>query len=269
MVGFLFVQVKYKPDIVKIFISMLLACFLGISSIDAQDFVQPVKIESARIKKPKVAHKDKTRNRVEIKDLDYQHFKLSVNVGYSDHTYQMAEKIPSPLTEYVKDLKSGSNFGMDFLYYPVEPVGFGIKYSAFSGRSSKAVFTSPSKYITTNKDLFNQFIGPCISTRYLHADMKNALYFNMAYGYIDYWVDYHSSIDFYAKGNTMATVYDLGYDFGLTQNIGVGFQISYIRGILKEYKSTYNGEIQNVYLEYGKYEKLHRLDFSIGLKLNL
>lgn len=253
----------------RTFILLLIACFLVLPSIYAQDFVQPIKRESLRIKNTKVEQRDHKKNRVEVKDMDYQHFKLSVTVGYSDHTQSMAKKIPSPLTEYVKDLQTGSNFGVDFRYYPVEPVGFGIKYSIFNGRSSKAIFTSPSKYSTSDKDLSIQFIGPCISTRYLHADMKNALYFNMAYGYVDYRVNYQANVDFSARGNTMATVYDLGYDLGLTQNVGVGFQVSYLRGFLKEYQESLKGDSQHVYLENGKNERLHRLDFSIGLKLNL
>lgn len=253
----------------KAIVLMLIACFLGILTLGAQDFVQPVNRSQVRIKNTKREHKDNKRSRVEIKDFEYQHFKLSVNAGYSDHTSPGKDKIPTPLTEYVKDLKSGSDFGLDFRYYPVEPVGFGIKYSGYTGRSSKASFTSPSKYSIMDKDLSVQFIGPCLSTRYLHADMKNAVYFNMAYGYVSYRVNYLADVDFSARGNTLATIYDLGYDLGLTQNVGVGFQISYFKGILKEYKSVYEGEKQNVYLEPGKYESLHRLDFSIGLKLNL
>lgn len=253
----------------KTIILMLFACFYVISTVDAQDFVQPIKRASVRMKDPKVGHKDRKKSRVELRELDYQHFKLSVNAGYSDHTFREAEKIPTPLTDYVKNLKSGSNFGLDFLYYPVEPVGFGIKYTGYCGKSAKTVTTSSSASTTIEQDLSIRFIGPGISTRYLHADMKNALFFNMAYGYADYRLDYQSDIEFSAKGNTMATVYDLGYDMGLTQNLGVGIKISYLRGMLKEYKSTYAVTTQNVYLEPGKFERLHRLDFSIGLKLNL
>jgi hypothetical protein len=254
---------------VRTFVLLFIAFLLHQSFLYAQDFVQPLRRESPRIKNTKSEKKDNSRREREVKEIDYQHFKLAVIAGYSDHTYSMEGKIPSPLTEYVKDLQSGNNFGVDLRYYPVEPVGFGIKYSAFNGRSSKAVLTSASKYSTLDKDLSILFIGPCISTRYLHADMKNTLYFNMAYGYVGYRVNYQTNVDFSAKGNTMATVYDLGYDVGLTQNVGVGFQISYFLGMLKEYKSNYQGESQNVYLESGKYEHLHRVDFSIGLKLNL
>lgn len=253
----------------KTIVLMFFAFLCAISSVDAQDFVQPVKRASVRIKKPKAEHKEKKGKRAEVKNFDYQHFKLSVNAGYSDHIHQEAEKIPTPITEYVKGLKSGSNFGLDFLYYPVELVGFGIKYIGYNGKSVKNVNTGSFVSSTIDRDFSVQFIGPGISCRYLHADMKNALYFNIAYGYADYRVNYQADTEFSAKGNTMATVYDLGYDFGLSQNVGVGFKVSYLTGILKEYKSTQEGNTQNIYLELGKYEKLHRLDFSIGLKLNL
>ncbi|HET6557999.1 MAG TPA: hypothetical protein VFG54_11835 [Prolixibacteraceae bacterium] len=253
----------------SLILTFLFIALTGIPCLYAQDFVQPIKRDPVRIKNPRTEQKDKRTKRVEVKEFDYQHFKLSVNTGYSEQISRMAERIPTPLTEYLKDLKSGNHFGLDFRYYPVEPVGFGIKYLAFNSRSSKAIVTSPSKYSILDKDLSLHFIGPSISARYLHADMKNSLYFNIACGYVGYRVNYRADVDFYARGNTMATVNDFGYDLGLNQNVGVGFQISYFRGILKEYKRTYEGETQNVYLEYGKYERLHRLDFSIGLKLNL
>lgn len=253
----------------KTLILIFFTCLLFIQSIQAQDFVQPVQRTPVRIKKTRTEHKDKKNRRVEIKDLDYQHFKLSVNAGYSDHTYRWVETIPTPLTEYVRNLKAGSNFGLDFLYYPLEPVGFGIKYIGYAGKSAKAINDASSGASTIDQDLSIRLIGPVISTRYLHADLKNAVYFSMACGYAGYQVHYQSDTGFSAKGNTMATVYDLGYDVGLNQNISVGFQISYLRGFLTEYNSTCEGQTQKVLMERGKYERLHRLDFSLGIKLNL
>lgn len=258
------------PDTMKSLTLLFLFIVLtGIQCLHSQDFVQPIKRNPVRVNDKKTEHREMKTKRFVIKDFDYQHYHLSIHAGYSEQTSRMAERIPTPLTKYLKGLKTGSNFGLDFRYYPVEPVGFGIKYSAFHSSLSKAMVTSPTEYSIMDKDFSIQFIGPCISTRYLHADMKNALYFNMAYGYVSCQVDYQADVDLMACGNTMATVTDFGYDFGLNQNVGVGFQISYFRGILKNYKRMDERESQNVYLEYGKYERLHRLDFSIGLKLNL
>lgn len=250
-------------------LTFLFMVLTGIQALYSQDFAQPIKRSPDRIKKTKTEQKDKKTRWFEVRELDYQHFNLSVNAGYSEQTSRRAERIPTPLTPYLTDLKSGSNFGLDLRYYPVEPVGFGIKYLTFNSSSSKANVTSPSQYSITDKDLSIHFIGPCLSTRYLHADMKNAIYFNIAYGYVSYRLNYQADVDFLVRGTTVANINDLGYDLGLNQNVAIGFQISYFRGILKDYKKTYNGETQNVYLDYGKYERLHRLDYSIGLKLNL
>lgn len=260
---------RINLHLVKTILLLFIVSILSIQIVGAQDFVQPIKRTPVRIKKNKEEQKDTKRSRVEIKELDYQHFKLSVNAGYSDHTYRWVEKIPTPLTPYVKDLKSGSHFGFDFIHYTLEPVGFGIKYTGYSGKAAKAISNTSFGASTTDQDLSVRFIGPEISIRYLHADLKNTVFFNMAYGYAAYRVNYQSDTKFMAKGSTMATVYDLGYDIGLNQNISLGFQISYLRGFLTEYDSTNEGRTQKVYLERGKYERLHRLDFSIGLKLNL
>ncbi len=90
---------------------------------------------------------------------------------------------------------------------------------------------------------------------------------NLSLGYIDY-SNNKTLIDKYKMSSgTMGLSYDIGYDIGLTENLLLGFQISFITATLTEYDWFDGTTTETIKLEKGQFESLNRIDFSIGIRL--
>lgn len=69
-------------------------------------------------------------------------------------------------------------------------------------------------------------------------------------------------------GSTMGLSYDIGYNIGLSENVSLGFLISFISGTLFEYDWDDGTTKETIKLEKGEYESLSRIDFSVGLRFS-
>jgi len=204
---------------------------------------------------------------------NYQHFKIAINGGYSYQTAKVAESVPSDFKDYINELKSGYHFGGDLTYYFTEPLGFGFKYYLFkSSNSIDNIYLEDTDgnrtYVKMSDDLTISFIGPTFSTRLLSHDKKNAFLMNLSLGYMGY-SNYKVIIDKYKMtGRTMGLSFDIGYDIGLSENLSLGFQISFLSGTLFEYDWNDGSTTETIDLEEGEYESLNRIDFSVGLRFS-
>lgn len=204
---------------------------------------------------------------------NFQHFRIAINGGYSYQTAKVAESVPSDFINYMKELKSGYHFGGDLTYYFTEPLGIGFKYYLFkSSNSLDNIYIEDAygnrRYGKMSDDLTISFIGPIFSTRLLSHDKKNAFLMNLSFGYMGYSND-NVIIDKYKlTGSTMGISFDIGYDIGLSENLSLGFQISYLNGTLFEYDWNDGIRTERIKLEKGEYESLNRIDFSIGLRFS-
>lgn len=202
---------------------------------------------------------------------NYQHIRVALNGGFSSHTAKVAENVPGIFRNYVSELKTGYHFGGDLTYYFTEPLGFGIKYSLFKSSNSldNIYVVDINGYRTYGKmsdDLTISFIGPLFSTRLLNHNKTNAILMNLSLGYMGYLNDKVIINKYIMTGSTMGLSIDIGYDIGLSENLSLGFQISYLTGTLFEYDWDDGTKTERIILEKGEYEGLNRIDFSVGLR---
>lgn len=203
----------------------------------------------------------------------YQHFRFAINGGYSYLTATVSENVPSDFKDYIKALKSGYHFGGDLIYYFTEPLGIGAKYYLFkSSNSLDNIYTEDAygnrTYGKMSDDISISFIGPTFSTRLINQNKTGVFLTNISLGYISYSNNKVIIDKYKMTGGTMGLALDAGYDFQLSEEISLGFQISCLSGTLFQYK--WNDGITNEFikLENGEYESLNRIDFSIGLRFN-
>ena len=205
---------------------------------------------------------------------NYQRFRIAVNGGYSYQTAKVAETVPSDLKNYVKELKSGYHFGGDITYYFSEMYGMGGKCFIFKSSNSidniylEEINTGNRTYGKMSDDLTISFIGPMFSTRILNQDKKNAFIMNLSLGYMGYSNNKVIIDKYKMTGSTMGMALDFGYDIGLSENLSLGFQLSFISGTLFKYKWNDGKTTETIKLEKGEYEGLNRFDFSVGLRFN-
>lgn len=204
---------------------------------------------------------------------NYKHFRIAINGGYSYQTAKVSESVPSDFKDYIKELKSGYHIGGDLTYYFTEPLGIGFKYYLF--KSSNSVYNiyledtyGNRTYGKMSDDLTISFIGPTFSTRLLSHNKKNAFLMNLSLGYMGYSNDKIIIDKYKITGSTMGLSFDIGYDIGLSDNLSLGFQLSFLTGTLFEYDWNDGTTTETIDLEKGEYESLNRIDFSFGLRFS-
>ena len=91
---------------------------------------------------------------------------------------------------------------------------------------------------------------------------------NLSLGYMGYSNDKVIIDKYKMTGSTMGLSFDVGYDIGLSENLSLGFQISFLTGTLFEYDWNDGRKTETIKLEKGEYESLNRIDFSVGLRFS-
>lgn len=244
----------------KVLILLIIASFTTLPTLKAAKW-----IVSAEGNKTLVAETVHARHEITgFDNIAFPRLRLAAYGGLSFLTDEISNDGGNELNGFYKDLKSGKSLGFDMQYHILKPIGVGIKYSAFQSKASAMVGIDVSE-----GDLSVKFVGPIVSGRFLHSNDRNSVYFNMGYGYVDYKLVQTAGIDRTVKGNTLASVFDLGYEYGITQKFGIIIQTSYLLGNLKKVERDYAGEKETVDLKKEEYESLHRLDLSLGLRFNI
>lgn len=203
-------------------------------------------------------------------------FQILINGGYSYRTAKIDKRADELEKDYIKGLKSGYHFGADFTYYFAETYGIGLKFnqSKASNRLNNLIFTDDSENSINGvleDNISILFIGPFYTTRYFIGKNNNALYANLALGYIGY-SNNATYIDqkFELTGRTFGSALDFGFDLTIAKNLGLDLRLSMVGGVLKGYeRKNSNGSSVTISLEKENYESLHRIDVSLGLRYTL
>jgi len=206
-----------------------------------------------------------------LKSDNYQKIRFAVNGGFSYQTARISESVPADFEEYIRDLKSGFHLGADFTFFFNESVGIGLKANLFKTKNSLDGF-----YISDNMgnvitgtlsdDIAITFIGPSFTARTYNFNKKNALNMTIAAGYMGYRDNQVVIESQKLTGSSVGMGLDIGYDIGISENMAIGFQVSYMIGVLTSINIERNNVVEKIDLEEGEYESMNRLDLSIGLR---
>lgn len=191
---------------------------------------------------------------------DFPHWRIGLNGGVSRQTAHLALEVPYELVDYAESLQSGVNLNGDVFYYLSENIGVGVKYVGFGspGDNLSNRILKPDQY---RFNLAVRFYGPALSGRLMNETKKNAFFFNAAIGKVDYkiFIPWNS-----LTGNTLSSMFEVGYDVRVYKSLALGMQLSYLAGYISSFKES-GSSMQLT----GYRESLNRLDLSIGVKLNL
>lgn len=198
-------------------------------------------------------------------DEKAEHWKLSFHTGYSHRIAKIGDNVPAALKEYVNKTRPGMHFNAEMLYFMKNNLGFGLQY-CYNHTKAKSENYLIGEF---SDNISIRFFGPVFSFRAYNHTMKNNVYMSFALGYLGYKdKGTVNSENVLIKGSTAGLKYDAGYDIGIAKNTSLGFQMSYLTGIITEITVTQGYISQVKKLEKENYENLGRLDLSIGLKFN-
>ncbi|MGE5393151.1 MAG: hypothetical protein ACM3P1_00330 [Candidatus Saccharibacteria bacterium] len=191
---------------------------------------------------------------------DFPHWRIGLNGGISRQTATLALEVPYEMVDYAESLQSGINLNGDVFYYFSENIGVGAKYVAFG--------STADKISNSNLDNFNlnvRFYGPALSGRLMNQTKKNAFFFNAAIGKVDYKILMPM---IRLTGNTLSSMFEVGYDVRIYKSLALGMQLSYLAGYISSFNG-YSGYGSGSMELSGYRESLNRLDLSVGVKFNL
>lgn len=204
-----------------------------------------------------------------LKIKDYPSLRLAVSGGWSYRFGQIPRNLPREMKDYLNELKSGYNYGLDLSYYFTEYMGIGFKYSVYKSKHDALItlYETGSPVTTkTSDDISINFIGPFFTARFLNQSKKNAFIASSGIGYSQYINNGFYLEPMSIKGSTIGFSADFGYDFGITERFAIGIQVSVLTGILTQYELSQGKVTETVKLEIGNYETLNRVFISAGLR---
>lgn len=203
---------------------------------------------------------------------NYDQFRLSVNGGYSYRINRVHDDFQGESRNYMQELKSGTAFSAEGIYYFRANIGFGWKY-ALHQSSNSAYLTMPASTgynsVKISDDISISFLGPVVGTRFFNKTGRNALILQYGLGYMAFKNNAHTPSPSKTTGGTLGSCYDLGYEIHLIKGLTLGLQLSYLSGMLTKIKVSDGYNSETIQLEKENYEGLARLDWMMGLRLSL
>lgn len=236
-------------------------------SVIAKDTLQSV--DSLKVVLNEVASYNSTNYAV----LKTSNFLLLANIGQSFRVASSPDGLNSEQKEYYKKLKSGLSYDISAYYLKNGGLGFGLKYNVY-----KSSGTINDQQITLNDgaiyrgdfsdDITISFIGPSfIITEDKHARVGEAN-LELALGYISYQnkaTIMGSPVKI--TGANLGMIGGMGYHFRITPHFLLGAQVSFVGGVLREFKYKYeDGTTETIKLDEEEFENLWRIDLAIGAK---
>lgn len=201
-------------------------------------------------------------------------FLLTANVAQSFRVASSPDGLNSEQKDYLRKLKSGISYDVSAYYLKEGKTGFGIKYNAYKSSGTlkdQDIILNDGSVLkgTAKDDITISFIGPSfILTEDQHARVGEAN-LELAFGYLSY-VNKSSiaGIPLKMTGSNFGMIGGMGYHFRITPHLLVGPQVSFIGGVLKKMKYTYeDGSTETVKFGDDDFENLWRIDLAIGAKL--
>lgn len=201
----------------------------------------------------------------------YDQFRLSLNGGFSYRISKVHDDFHGEIRDYVQELKSGTGFSAEGLYFFRERIGLGLKYAIHrSSNSANLRLPNSSGYDSAliSDDISITFFGPVMGTRFYNKTGKNALIIQYGMGYVGY--NNHSRIPDRLKitGGTFGTCTDFGYEMQIYQGVSLGLQISYFTGNLTRLKYSDGVHTETKDLEIEEYEGVSRFEVLAGLRFS-
>lgn len=200
--------------------------------------------------------------------------RVAIQGGLSTRIGKVDNSLSGDLYNYVKDLKRGTQYGADALYFLSNTAyGFGIKYSKFN--ASNSVYgtftyedgTSETGWLSDRIGI--SFIGPYVSYTTAILGKPHVLMLNAGIGYLGYRDDSTAASQSYVlSGATMGSFLSFAYDYRIGKHLALGAEVSAVSGTLTSMKQTQNGVITDVDLG-DSAEGLMHIGVTVGLRYYL
>jgi hypothetical protein len=198
-----------------------------------------------------------------MKLRDYPLLRFAISGGLGCRTYVASHRI-----DVLQNLKIGFQYDFGVTYFFSKSKGIGFKYNGFMSNAETQidVFINniPAGYKQFDINTKTMFLGPTATYRLFNS--KNAFLIDFGLGYMKHREKYLESGNRSKIENTkIGFCASLGYDIPLTWASAIGFQLSFVGGLIGINRTVDWNNSSLIQLN-EQSNKLGRIDFSIGLR---
>lgn len=206
-----------------------------------------------------------------LKPQGFPRLKIYLGPGYNFRTATVLQTNNAIMDSHLDNLTSGPNVSAGFTYHLSSSYGFGLRYAGawYSNTIDNVAFYDEyNKYMGTGKLSDNirvDFYALVFSSRHIFQEIPASIYLAASMGMANYHDDavYLTSMEI--KGSTFGSSLDLGMNYLLDRNWGIGFELSYFSAVI----STMYVDGQQVLLSNDIAEGLHRIQMMAFVSYNL
>lgn len=206
----------------------------------------------------------------------FHRFRTGVYGGYSYRTASIPSDSPNEIKNYYQSLKNGFHIGLNETFFIKNFFGIGLEYELNRFTTSKSIAianTNGNLVNCTEKFTFNQLLIMC-NFRFQAKKLNNSYLFLAAgLGYINYYDRLYAMLNIHVISEIGHTVCDnirIGYEFGVSDRIGIFLQSTISSGILLfttvVNEATKERALVNCINEYGNLIGLGRIELSAGIR---
>ncbi len=197
--------------------------------------------------------------------------RFSIGGGYGWRTAETISELNQTMKNYLEELKSGPVWDASFNYYFNDNYGIGLIYSAYTASNSEylqELNTGNTGYLDTRD--FITYVGPAFMMRFPFA--KNKCIFDMGIGFG--YIGYKSTVEFLQDkyiytGSSVGFQMAVGLEYRISNNWGIGFDLSTLGGSLDRITINENGEKTTYKFESGEFEGLGHFRMLVGVRYHI
>ncbi len=197
--------------------------------------------------------------------------RLLFGAGYGSRTAKTAEGLSPFEKSYVEDLKSGPIWDASFNYYFNNNYGIGLIYSAFTASNSVSATNTDTNISgdLDTRDLIT-YIGPSFVMRGASRNDKWFFDIGIGLGYLGY----KENISFAGNtskgtGSTVGFQSSIGGEYRISENWGIGVDLSALSGILNKINYNENGYKYTVEFDTNEGEGLGHIRILASIRYHI
>jgi opacity protein-like surface antigen len=197
---------------------------------------------------------------------NYEKHNFSMKAGYGlsfseTHPTQLTNTIDNP--DQVKRMKHDVHFGFDYDYRFSTLFSAGMKASMLIGfHSFEQEVNGSTKLYSDDKNVF--YLGPSFKAQLPTIAEKFDLWAKASLGYMKARITDKTEASAIYSGDCLGYGFEAGVDYLFSDHIGIGFNVEYLAGKVKTFKSG-EDEIDISQTP----ENLGRLNISLGVVIKL
>ncbi len=205
----------------------------------------------------------------------FKKFRVAVDAGMAYRYAPIIDGLDPIAESHMKKLKWGTSLEGEVAFFFKESLGVGLMYSCFSAKHTTSNIVAYNNGTTIGSGEMSDetkiwFLGPSFNARFYNMNYSACWYLGASIGYMHYTDKAFFVGDRYTyTGETVGVALSGGYDWNLTEVLGMGIKLSLIGGSLSEYKVDDGFYEETIDFEDDEYENLSRIQLSIGFRLNL